>query len=460
MARTRRNWQWWWDRRLRVADWLFALGTFPLSLLFQMGVNGLVSAPLATLTDVLSRSGTPRGMVMVLVLALVVSLVPAVAAAVAMLFRRTRPTWLLGVAVVLLACFGNFVPAAVAVYSYAVYSNDRRLVAAWFGLMCLAAGGGYGTNGLTYVVAVVFFLVVPVTVGLWMGTRRQLVERLHERAERLEREQHLMADQAITTERTRIAREMHDVVAHRVSLMVLHAGGLEVSAQDPRTVEAAGLIRTTGREALAELRGILGVLRDETTTSAPTAPQPVLADLERLVGEWNAAGMDIRREETGQACPLSPGVERTAYRIIQEGLTNAAKHAPGAPVAVRLHHQPHQVEVEVANEPAPAPSTPMPRSGFGLTGLHERVVLSGGSLTAGVCPDGGWRLRAILRTDGDEDPEGHDGADGDQAEGERGPTAAPTVPGRFPDDPGLDRRRTEETTTREGPNGDPHAPGR
>src|SRR5699024_5740819 len=104
-------------------------------------------------------------------------------------------------------------------------------------------------------------------------TRRQLIDRLHERAERLEREQHLMAEQAITAERTRIAREMHDVVAHRVSLMVLHAGGLEVSSTDERAAETAGVIRTTGREALAELRNILGVLRDETTEAAPTAPQ-------------------------------------------------------------------------------------------------------------------------------------------------------------------------------------------
>ncbi|MFD3688582.1 sensor histidine kinase [Nocardiopsis sp. NPDC058631] len=399
-ARWQGNWQWWWDRRLRIADWFYAVGTLPFSLLFQMGGNGLVSAPLATVSNSLARSGDTGAAFAVLGLAFLLALVPTLVAAVAILFRRTRPRWLLLIAVVLLGCFGNFVPAAIAVYSYAVYSNDRRLVAAWFGLMCLAAGGGYGTSGVTYVIAVVFFLVVPVTAGLWIGTRRQLVDRLQERAERLEREQHLMAEQALTTERTRIAREMHDVVAHRVSLMVLHAGGLEVSSEDSRTVEAAGLIRTTGREALSELRGILGVLRDETTTAAPTAPQPVLADLDRLVGEWSTAGMVIRREETGQVRPLAPGVERTAYRIIQEGLTNAAKHAPGAEVAVRLHHGPHQVEVEVVNEPAPAPTAPMPRSGFGLTGLHERVVLAGGSLSAGVCPDGGWRLRAILRTDG------------------------------------------------------------
>ncbi|MEE2037302.1 histidine kinase [Nocardiopsis sp. CT-R113] len=417
-ARWRNNWQWWWDRRLRIADWLYALGTLPLSLLLQVGVNGVFSGALDAGSAALSRSGSVSAMIALLGFAVLFSVVPAFVAAAAILFRRTRPKWLLLIAVVLLAGFGNFVPASIAIYSYAVYSNDRRLVAAWFGLLCLAAGGGYGTNGLTYVIAVVFFLVVPVTAGLWIGTRRQLIDRLHERAERLEREQHLMAEQALTTERTRIAREMHDVVAHRVSLMVLHAGGLEVSSEDSRTVEAAGLIRTTGREALSELRGILGVLRDETTAAAPTAPQPVLADLDRLVGEWNTAGMVIRREETGQARPLASGVERTAYRIIQEGLTNAAKHAPGAEVTVRLHHGLHQVEVEVANEPVPAPSVPMPQSGFGLTGLHERVVLAGGSLSAGVCPDGGWRLRAILRTDGrpSEDEGRPVGEDARQAE--------------------------------------------
>uniref|UniRef100_UPI000ABA6EF9 sensor histidine kinase n=1 Tax=Nocardiopsis listeri TaxID=53440 RepID=UPI000ABA6EF9 len=219
--------------------------------------------------------------------------------------------------------------------------------------------------------------------GLWIGTRRELVERLRERAERLEREQHMMAEQAITAERTRIAREMHDVVAHRVSLMVLHAGGLEVSSIDERTERAAGLIRTTGREALTELRGILGVLREEEGQAAPTAPQPVLADVEGLVAQWRGAGMDVVCEHDGERGVLPLGVQRTAFRVVQEALTNAAKHATGARVRVGLCYGVGRLEVEVSNGPVPGVVHSPPRSGYGLTGLRERVALAGGEVSAG-----------------------------------------------------------------------------
>jgi signal transduction histidine kinase len=392
-----RNRDWWWSRRLTIADWLYAVLPLPFSGVLQLASSmqfglfgGLVTAIPAALSAVSLPAALTAGMILYVI--------PVLWAGATVLLRRRFPQWMLVTAFVLLLCFANFVPAAIALYSYAVYHSDRRLLVGWFALYSLAMVLAYEANVLGQVFLIGMLLVVPMTFGLWVGTRRQLIDRLHERAERLEREQHMMAEQAITAERTRIAREMHDVVAHRVSLMVLHAGGLEVSSQDPRTVEAAGLIRTTGREALTELRGILGVLREDTGT-APTAPQPVLADLDRLVEEWRAAGMPVHREETGQVRPLPTGVQRTAYRIVQEGLTNAAKHAPGAAVTLRLHYAPRQLEVEVANAPARIPAAPMPRSGFGLTGLHERVVISGGSLSAGACPDGGWRLRAIVRTD-------------------------------------------------------------
>ncbi|NYH50500.1 signal transduction histidine kinase [Nocardiopsis arvandica] len=395
-----RNREWWWHRRLGIADWLYAVLPLPFSGLMQLSaaagaeglglLGGVFAAFVGSLIAMNPLLALPLGMILYVI--------PVLWAGLTVLLRRSHPRWLLVTAFVLLLFFANFVPAAIALYSYAVYFDNRRLLVGWFALYGLAMILAYEANPFGQIFMIGMFLVVPMTFGLWVGTRRQLIDRLHERAERLEREQHMMAEQAITAERTRIAREMHDVVAHRVSLMVLHAGGLEVSTDDPRTVEAAGLIRTTGREALSELRGILGVLRDDTA-AAPTAPQPVLADLDRLVGEWRAAGMRIIREDSGQGPPLPAGVQRTAYRIVQEGLTNAAKHAPGAAVALRLHRSAHRLEVEVANEPVPAPAAPMPRSGFGLTGLRERVVLAGGSLSAGACPDGGWRMRAILRTD-------------------------------------------------------------
>ncbi|WP_306369359.1 sensor histidine kinase [Nocardiopsis sp. CC223A] len=396
----RRRGRWWWERRLVFADWFYALVPLPFSAMFQLSSASTESIGLLSGAFVFLLNGLAAVNVLTAVLAgFAVYVAPVLWAAAMVLLRRIDPRWLLVTSFVLLLLFGNFVPAAIALYSYAVYFSDRRVLVAWLVALSLAVTGAYQAVFLGYFFLIIGFLVMPTVMGLWVGTRRQLIDRLHERAERLEREQHLLADQAITAERTRIAREMHDVVAHRVSLMVLHAGGLEVSSEDPRTIETAGVIRTTGREALTELRGILGVLREEGA-AAPTAPQPVLSDLDRLVREWRAAGMEIERTGTGEERPVPGPVQRTVYRIVQEGLTNAAKHAQGARVTVLLHHAPGRLEVEVANGPAPAGTgVPAPRSGFGLAGLRERVVLAGGELTAGVCPDGGWRLRAIVPTD-------------------------------------------------------------
>ena len=390
---SRHGWEWWWDRRLRFADWLYALLSLPFSLGMQMVSvsgegNGLLSGSLMALFATTSVLGVLLGVVVVLG--------PVLLAAGFVLFRRTRPQWLLVTAFVLLAGFGNAVPAVIALYSYAVHFTNRRLVAAWGVMMALAMALSHPDHVPTMLFLDVVFLVTPLLLGLWVGTRRQLIDRLQERAERLEREQHLMTERATIAERTRIAREMHDVVAHRVSLMVLHAGGLEVSSTDPRATKTAGLLRTTGREALAELRSILGVLRDETGGNAPVTPQPVLTDLPRLLEEWRSVGLEVTCEESGKRRPLSTSVQRTAFRVVQEGVTNAAKHAPGAAVTVRLHHGSDRFEIEVANGPTPAPFEPPPHSGFGLSGLRERLTHVGGELALGPCPDGGWRLRAIV----------------------------------------------------------------
>ncbi|MFI6578309.1 sensor histidine kinase [Nocardiopsis sp. NPDC050513] len=395
--------RWWWGNRLRFADWFYAAGSFPFVAGAQLVPDlGLVKGPVDALFQ--GASDPLFGVLGVMLLCVF----PAVAVSLAVLFRRSRPHLLLALAFVLLLLFGNMLPAAFALYSFAVHFDDRRLLSGWFALMALAMYVGFGIGLLPYIFNAGFFLVAPTTFGLWVGTRRQLIDRLQERAERLEREQHLMAEHAITAERTRIAREMHDVVAHRVSLMVLHAGGLEVSAEDPRTVEAAGLIRTTGREALAELRSILGVLRDESGAAAPTAPQPGLSDLDRLLGEWREAGMAVDRVEPAPLGELPPTVQRTAYRVVQEGLTNAAKHARGARVTLELRRQGSTLEVEVANGPATTAAPPPPRSGYGLAGVRERVALAGGSLTAGPRFDGGWRLSVVLPVHGGHEAEESD----------------------------------------------------
>ena len=385
-----------------VADWLYALLPMPFSLLVQANTlaenseegsgYGLLSRLLSPFFDDISETSPGTG----LLLWSLFLVVPVLLAAGFTLVRRTRPQWLFGAAFVHLALFGNFVLAGIALYSYAAHFTDRRLLSGWGVMMALAMVVAYPGSVFALVFLSVFFLVMPLIFGLWVGTRRQLVYRLKERAERLAREQHLMAEKATAAERTRIAREMHDVVAHRVSLMVLHAGGLEVSSTDLRATETAGLIRTTGREALAELRSILGVLRDETTGPAPVAPQPVLADLPRLLEEWRGVGMEVTCEEFGSRWTLPTSAQRTAFRVVQEGVTNAAKHAPGATVTVRLHHGGERLEIEVANGPTPAPFDSPPHSGFGLAGLRERLTLIRGELTLGACPDGGWRLRAIV----------------------------------------------------------------
>ncbi|GAA1500073.1 sensor histidine kinase [Streptomyces synnematoformans] len=328
----------------------------------------------------------------------------------AVLHRRTRPQLLPAVAMLWLLLFANLAPVAVALYSYAAWHTDRRRLAAWSAaapaVYVLGLGGGAFTRST--LTACLVAGVLPVTLGLWTGTRRRLVATLRDRAARLEREQRLRAEAATTAERTRIAREMHDVVAHRVSLMVLQAGGLEVSAADPAVAESAEQIRSTGREALTELREVLGVLRDEDrddTGAAPTRPQPLLADLDRLVADWRAAGMAVTCERTGDGAELPALLERTAYRVVQEALTNAGKHAPGGDVRIVLDQRPRALTVRVASGPAP-PATGTRAGagaaasrisgGYGLTGLRERVVLAGGELTAGPDPHAGWLVRATL----------------------------------------------------------------
>ncbi|RNL84737.1 sensor histidine kinase [Halostreptopolyspora alba] len=384
----KRVWRWGWKHRLRVSDWLYAGALF---LWLVMTLPNTVNAEVG-----LARVGESLPLEQVRLLA------PALAA-VTVTVRRSRPAWLFTAALVLAVVFGVPFLMSFALYSYAVWFTNRRWLAVWSAVM--VAGTVAATATITasvWVVVlpvwIVVFIALPLTLGLWMGTRRELIENLRERTARLERERDLEAQNAIAAERTRIAREMHDVVAHRVSLMVLHAGGLEVSAADEHTEHTAAFIRGTGREALAELREILGVLRDHTDGAA-TAPQPAVTDLPRLVEDWRSTGATVDRRVRGTERPLPAQVERTVYRVAQEALTNAAKHAPGAHVTVELEYGEADVRVVVANGPppsvGPAPAE-QPSGRHGLAGLRERLNLVGGGLVVGPRPDGGWRVRATL----------------------------------------------------------------
>jgi signal transduction histidine kinase len=219
-----------------------------------------------------------------------------------------------------------------------------------------------------------------------------LLVSLRERAERAEADQRLHEDRARMAERARIAREKHDVLAHRISLLAMHAGGLEVRPDLPRAeVQAtARLMRSTARQALEELRSVIGVLRTEYGDPAPAVRQPALADIDRLVEETRRAGADIDFAiEVHDAETVPAALGRDVYRIVQEALTNVGKHASGAAATVKVTGAVGQgLHVSVRNpiSVGAARSPILPGSGAGLLGLQERVQLSGGTLVHG--PDG------------------------------------------------------------------------
>ncbi|QRP48046.1 sensor histidine kinase [Amycolatopsis sp. FDAARGOS 1241] len=226
-------------------------------------------------------------------------------------------------------------------------------------------------------------VVLPLVAGLWMNQRAVLLDALRDRAAHAERERDLLAERAVDEERRRIAREMHDVVAHRVSIVALQAGALSVRARDEETGRMAEVIRESSAAALTELRDILRVLRDDGTEPR-SLPTPMLAGVARLAGELTDAGARVETDLPDPLPEVPEQVGRAAYRIVQEALTNAAKHAPGAVIRVRLASDAGELVVEVAN--ALGASAGLPGAGYGVIGMRERVTLAGGVLHAG--PDG------------------------------------------------------------------------
>ncbi|MFF2774915.1 sensor histidine kinase [Streptomyces sp. NPDC058052] len=273
----------------------------------------------------------------------------------------------------------------------------------------------------------------PVLFGLYIGARRRLMESLRERADSLEQELSLLADRAEQRaqwarqeERRRIAREMHDVVAHRVSLMVVHAAALQaVALKDPqKAVRNAALVGDMGRQALTELREMLGVLREEpapvasgvvplaavgraaaaAAEAAASGEGPVsgegpgLGALEGLCEQSRLAGAVVELVELGEPGAYPAEVERTGYRVVQEALTNVHKHAPGAEVVVRLAHRGSEVAMQVENGPsdAGAADAGLPSGGNGLVGMKERVVRLGGAFVSGPTEAGGFKVSAVI----------------------------------------------------------------
>ncbi|RAJ70386.1 signal transduction histidine kinase [Streptomyces sp. Amel2xB2] len=320
----------------------------------------------------------------------------------AMIWRRRLPASLCAVAILATPVLINASPLPVYLYSVAKYGRGRRSTAVLTAAAALVtAGTEFFSGGNLFAVLPLVLVGVagPVLLGLYARARRTLLENLQERTGRLEREQSLLRRQTRMEERNRIAREMHDVVAHRVSLMVIHSGALQVApTSSPEAVRTSGLIGEIGRQALDELHQVLGVLRlEEPEESAPRTPNPTLKDLSGLVEQSRATGMTVELTRSGDRPALGGAAERTLYRLVQEALTNVHKHA-GAPVTrVRLRYEADAVHVTVENEPpAGVAADPLPGGGSGLLGLRERVVVLGGEFEAGPRPDGGFRVSAVV----------------------------------------------------------------
>jgi signal transduction histidine kinase len=244
---------------------------------------------------------------------------------------------------------------------------------------------------------------VLIAAGLYIGARRALLASLKDRAERAEREQAMRVAQARTTERARIAREMHDVLAHRISLVAMHAGAMayrtDLSPHESR--RTAEVIRDNAHQALADLREVLGMLREDRTPDAVSRPQPTLRDVPGLIDEATTSGMNVRfSSDVGDLAPPPETVGRSAYRIIQESLTNARKHAPDTAVDVRLSGEPGgDLTVEIRNPLRVgdrSDKVSLPGSGLGLIGLTERAELSGGRLEHGRTAGREFFVRAQL----------------------------------------------------------------
>lgn len=331
-----------------------------------------------------------------------------------LLVRRRFP-WLPVLATPLL-CFD---PAAVLPVVVVCYTAGRQWGPRWRTLASFVLAAGSLTisawdpkpnDGVLYQLLVPSaWLAASMLVGLWMHQRRMLVGALRERAAQAERNSELLSERAVAAERRRIAREMHDVVAHRVSTIALQAGALTMTATDERTVETAEVIRSTSATALTELREILDVLRQDEQDPKDHSERiggltgvrtdgSVLADVEALVRDCVAAGAVIRLEAAADLPDVPGPVRRAAYRVVQEALTNAAKHAPDAPVDVRLGTGPGELRLTVANRRGETGSAvvPVPGSGYGLLGMRERVTLAQGTLRTGPTEDGGYRVEATF----------------------------------------------------------------
>ncbi|MFD3521497.1 sensor histidine kinase [Streptomyces sp. NPDC058653] len=423
---------WWWRRRRSVVLDVGLAGLSALECAFE-GIRFAGSAQLPV----------PLGVVFGVLVGSV------------LLLRRRWPMAVVLVSVSVTPAEMGVMLAVVGLYTLAASDAPRRIIGALAGMSLVGTlivafvrtrqdvvGSDLSSATRWYIPLIAVFMALslalpPVLLGLYVGARRRLMESLRERADSLEQELSLLADRAEqraewarTEERTRIAREMHDVVAHRVSLMVVHAAALQaVALKDPqKAVKNAALVGDMGRQALTELREMLGVLRAgeqqaarKATGAGPggaggsTVPLasvgaaaaaaaaaaaedgPGMRDIEALVGQSRDAGMVVEFAVQGVSRAYAPEVEQTAYRVVQEALTNVHKHAAGSKVMVRLAHREAEFAMQVENGPSHGVADAgLPSGGNGLVGMRERVHALGGVFVSGETDAGGFRVSAVL----------------------------------------------------------------
>ena len=375
----------WHDRHPWVAD-----------LLVLLAVDVLVSARLI-------HDGTASWSVWVLDQLLVLPLA----------FRRRSPSGvfaLISVVALVQLLVGERLVAdiglLVALYTVAAHESRRRalIAAGVLEVGVVLASVRFAPTG-DGVLGSFVFLSGLVTTALFLGTtrraRRATLAALVDRAERLERERDQQTRLAATAERTRIAREMHDIVAHSVSVMITlaDAAALTNVTDQPAATRAMQQVSSTGRQALGEMRRLLGVLRNDED-DPDLAPQPGLDQLDELLGQMRAAGLPLQLSVSGRPAALTQSAQSAAYRIVQESLTNVLKHSLHPTlVRVLLRWFSDQLAIDVLDDGAPAPMGTGSRPGHGLAGMRERVLVQSGELSAGPVPDGGWAVHARLPLD-------------------------------------------------------------
>ncbi|WP_314409034.1 histidine kinase [Streptomyces kroppenstedtii] len=355
----------------------------------------------------------------------------ALTAAVLSLVRRSLPSTVL----VLSSALAGVLAGATPLLMCASWSAGSRIVRLWRALATYAAGlvlhlafsartaAGEEvtlsplTTALLSTSAFVALAVVPGLASRYRAQRHALLAALRRHNAQLVREQAMVAREARLLERQRIAQDMHDSLGHQLALIAVHTGALEVDPElGDRQREGVGILREASRSAMRELREAVGILRDDAEVSGDRGPDPsdthptarVAAAVDGLVESSRAAGADVALHRSGGVRPLAPAAEHAAYRLVQEGLTNAHKHAPGASIAVALRYEPDSLVVEVANGPVSA-AVPTPAAvsgGHGLPGLRERARLVGGMVHTGATSDGGFRLAGVLPYGGGETASG------------------------------------------------------